>query len=87
MRKIFRFYVDCGRNGEIEGVFTADQTEVDQIMGETIFLDEVLGKHSHVEVEITDEITVISDDEDFVSKFEEIMGSGSISGINPLSYQ
>ena len=33
-----------------------------------------------------EDLTIKTDDSDFIKKFEEIMGSGTISGFNPFDY-
>lgn len=87
MKKIFQFNCDCGRSGELDGIFVADHEEVENLIGKGIYFGEVLGKHSEIYgVLEEDEIKVISDDQEFIEKFEEIMGSGTISGFNPLDF-
>lgn len=87
MKKIYKFYVDCGRMGSLESVFVADDSEIDMIMGKTIYFGEVLGKHSDINITITSDcIELLTDDKTFVDKFVEIMGDGTISGHNPVEY-
>lgn len=87
MKAIYQFYQDCGRMGELEGLFIAERDDVEAIIGNTLYFNEVLGKHSEIEV-VIDKCVVeeLTDDQDFIVKFEEIMGTGTISGINPLNY-
>ena len=81
MKAIYEFDIDYGRMGDLKGVFVADQDEVAEMLGRTVYLGEVLGKHSDVSVAITDEtLTVKTDDQDFIRKFEEIMGKNYSSG-------
>lgn len=85
MKKLFRFYWDCGRSGDIESVFVADQAEVDEIIGKYIYFGEVLGKHSEVRGTIEEnDITVLTDDQDFIEKAEKY--GISSCGPNPLEY-
>lgn len=87
MNKIYKFYVDYGRMGSLEGIFVADEKDVAKIMGKEIYFGEVLGKHSECSAEINeDTLTVLSEDPDFVEKFISIMGYGTTSGLNPLEY-
>lgn len=73
--------------GELDGLFVADQSEVDALIGKELYFGEVLGKHSEIYGTLeADEITVKSDDPAFMKKFIEVMGAGTISGFNPLEY-
>jgi hypothetical protein len=90
MYKLFKFEVSCGRMGDLEGIFTATQEEVDSIIGKRVYFGEVLGKHSDIFLSEgnlkSEHIILLSDDQEFVTKFIEILGKGTISGINPLDY-
>lgn len=82
---IFYFYWDCGRSGDVEGLFIADKDVVEKTYGEEIYFGEILGKHSEVYGTLErGDITLQTDDQDFIQKFIEIMGDGTISGYNPL---
>lgn len=86
-KAIYRLAVDYGRMGYVEGLFIAEKADVLKIAGKTVHFGEILGKHSEVSVDINDEsLTVLSEDQDFIAKFEEIMGEGTISGYNPLHF-
>lgn len=87
MKKLYEFNWDCGRMGDLNGLFIADEADVAAIVGKEIYFGEVLGKHSEISGTLDDEdLTVKSDDQDFITKFIEIMGEGTISGYNPLDY-
>ena len=87
MKKIYEFYWNCGRMGNLAGIFVADDSEIAAVIGKNVYFGEVLGKHSEIEGTLEeDKITVKSADPDFVAKFIEVMGEGTISGINPLDY-
>lgn len=85
MKKLYKFNLDCGRMGELEGIFTATDNELSKIKGKHIYFGEVLGKHSEIFVDDFDLslITPISDDQSFVNKYDEIVGS---IGFNPLDF-
>ena len=87
MKKIYKFSWDCGRAGELDGLFIANSDDVDKIIGKPVSFGEALGKHSDVTgvVEIGD-LEILSEDEEFIEKFEEIVGEGTISGFNPMDY-
>ena len=90
---LYSFYVYCGRMGDLEGVFVATQEKVDKLKGKTVYFHEVLGKHSEIEVTLSDEnLTMKSTDEDFIGKLIDLLGypaehdTISISGTNPFEY-
>lgn len=86
MKGIYEFYWDCGRQGDLSGLFIADNAEVEAVIGNTVYFGEILGKHSEVEGDVeAKDITLITDDTDFILKFETFMGTGTISGVNPVA--
>jgi len=87
MRKLYKFYWDCGRMGCLESLFVADEKDIKRIMGKEIYFGEVLGKHSEICGEIEEcDITIKSEDPEFIDKLVEIIGDTTISGHNPISY-
>ena len=87
MKKIYQFYWDCGRMGDLHGLFIADDEEVKKLFGHEIYFGEVLGKHSEIYGELKKkDLTVKTEDQDFIVQFIEIFGEGTISGFNPLDY-
>ena len=86
MKKLYSFYWDCGRMGGLQGLFIAEQSEVDKILGKEVYFGEVLGKHSEIYGEVDDEnIEVVSEDQEKVEWLENLLGS-TVSGYNPLDY-
>ena len=88
MLGIYTYYKDFGRMGELEGLFIADHEDLIKLDGKTIYFGEVLGKHSEVIVEFSydEDIDVRTQDQDFIKKFQEIMGKNFSTGNNPLDY-
>lgn len=85
-KNLYLFYVDCGRMGTLQGLFVATQEEVDNLIGEEVCFYEVLGKHSEIGGHIeADEISLISDDQEFVKKFDEAI-PGYCRGVDPRDY-
>jgi hypothetical protein len=77
---LWSFYWDCGRQGEIEGLFKATKEEVENAIGKDVYFGEILGKHSEVYGTIEEgEIELVSDNP------LEVM-SATESGYNPLEY-
>jgi hypothetical protein len=84
MKCVYKFNVDCGRQGTLSSVFVADEKEVENIIGKTVYFGEVLGKHSEVIVDITEEdIVKITDDATIVEFVDKHFGS---IGHNPFDY-
>lgn len=88
MKQLYRFNLDCGRMGELEGLFITTPEVLNKALNKTIYLYEVLGKHSEIEVTITnDTLTLLSEDQDKLEWLLNINGGfETISGINPLEY-
>ena len=86
MKKLYSFYWDCGRCGNLEGLFIAEESEVDKILGKKVYFGEVLGKHSEVSGIISElDIEVISEDQEKIEWLVSLLGT-DISGYNPLNY-
>lgn len=48
-------------------------------------MGEILGKHSEIAGNLDkDDLTILTEDQDFISKFEQFLPQGS--GYNPLNY-
>lgn len=88
MKGIYKFYWDCGRMGDLDGIFVAEKKDVAKVIGKNVYFGEVLGKHSEIEGTVEKgDIELLSDDQDFIKKFVKIMGTDStVSGYNPLDY-
>lgn len=79
---LYKFYWDVGRMGEVESFFIADPNAVKKAIGRQVYFGEILGKHSEVEGELEEaDFEAISDDQEFIAKFEKIIGE---TGYNPL---
>lgn len=83
--KLYRYYEDFGRMGELEGVFVSTEEEIDELSERPAYFGEVLGKHSDiVSYNWKDFITVLSDDQEFINKVIDC-GISNV-GLNPLTY-
>ena len=84
MKKLYKFHVDYGRQGDLEGLFIAEEKDVKQIIGKNIYFGEVLGKHSDVSETMTEEMFgEINLPTDTLEKLEKELGA-TWSGINPV---
>lgn len=81
---LYKFNFDCGRMGELNGIFIADSKDVESVIGKEVYFGEVLGKHSEIYGTIDEgEIKLITDDPEVVSLMEE---NNISTGFNPLDY-
>ena len=87
MLKLYSFYWDCGRSGSLDGLFVADESDVESAIGRDVHFGEVLGKRSDVygTLEVKD-LEVVSDDQEKIQWLIDVIGSSDISGFNPLDY-
>lgn len=84
-KNLYRFFVDCGRSGDLEGLFVATPGELEEAYGHKLYFGEVLGKHSDVTVDFQPEdVELVTDDQDFVKKLVEFVGD-PVSGFDPLA--
>ncbi len=84
MQKLYKFHWDCGRNGDLDGVFIAEPEEIEALIGKEIYFGEVLGKHSEIHGTLeADDLEVLTDDQDFINKAFEYK---LVIGFNPLDY-
>lgn len=68
-----KFYEDWGRHGSIESVFVTTIDKINEMTGKNFYFGECLGKHSEVTGKFkASNFTVLSADEDFVTKCEEV---------------
>ena len=77
---LWQFGWDCGRQGEVTGIFKATKNQVENIIGQEVYFGEILGKHSDIYGAIDKgEITLVSDNPAYVLNASE-------SGYNPFEY-
>ena len=87
MKVLAKFYWDCGRSGDIDGIFIADKSEIEAAYGKHVYLGEVLSKYSEVYGDLDQgDITIISEDPVVVEVLLNLFEDGTISGFNPLDY-
>lgn len=85
MKNLYRFSWDCGRMGDVNGLFIAEQSEVAAAIGREVYFGEILGKHSEVCGTLDkSDLAVVTDDQDFIEKLEKYIGDSF--GHNPLEH-
>ena len=86
MKKLYEFYWDCGRNGDVEGMFIADSEIVESLLGEEVRFGEILGKHSDIYGTLgKEDLKEIDVSQQTIEDMERVIGS-TVSGYNPLNY-
>lgn len=87
MENLYSFHWDCGRSGDLDGLFIEEEWKVKGIIGEEIYFGEVLGKHSEIYGTIEEgEIVKIDIPESVVVELKKAFKRKTISGFNPLDY-
>lgn len=85
MKTLYKFHFDCGRYETLEGIFVAEDSEMEELVksGRTVNFGEALGKHSEVYGPIEDgDYTEITKDQNFIQKMIDL---DIIMGLNPVS--
>ena len=84
MKKLYAFHWDCGRMGELDGLFVATDEVIEIIVGKVVNFGEVLGKHSDVYGTLKDsDLRVSSEDPAVIAWFEREFKYGF--GHQPIS--
>ncbi|WP_306353687.1 hypothetical protein [Flavobacterium sp. '19STA2R22 D10 B1'] len=85
-KAIYKLSIDCGRSGDLEGVFIATKKQVDKLISSKIevYFGEVLGKHSEIYGAINKkDVKLLTEDLTAVNIVEIYKLT---SGINPFNY-
>lgn len=87
MIAVYKFHVDCGRSGDLEGIFVERKDYVEALIssGIEVYFGEVLGKHSEIYGSLDHkDFTMLSDDPQVVKIFVD---NKMYSGFNPFHYR
>lgn len=77
MLRLYKFYKNFGRMGSLEGLFVASEKDIKNLLGKGLDFGEALGKHSEICFSFDrSQIKVVSDDQDFINKFNAILPDG-----------
>jgi len=83
---LVKFFWDCGRMGDLDGIFITTKEALEKSYGKEAYFGEVLGKHSEVSGTIDeDDFEIVETTQKFIEELQELLGS-NISGFNPLEY-
>ena len=85
---LYKFYWNCGRAGDVEGLFISTQSKIYAALGSNVYFGEILGKHSEIYGTLdAGDITVKSDDDNVISVLRNVFGGkDTLVGYNPLEY-
>lgn len=88
IKKLWKYGLDCGRMGDIEGLFIATDQDIEYSSGCVAHFGEALGKHSQIWDDnfTKDSLELISDDQEKIAWLETVFKNRTISGYNPLNY-
>lgn len=85
-RYLWKFGWDCGRMGEVEGLFVASDKEIQNAIGKDVYFGEILGKHSEIYGVLDDEdLAKVNLDSVSTERVAKLLGD-TWSGYNPLDY-
>lgn len=85
-RYLWKFHWDCGRSGDVRGLFVASEKEIEEAVGKRVWFGEILGKHSEVYGTLErNDVKKIEVDSDSIENLIPHLGK-SWSGYNPLGY-
>jgi hypothetical protein len=81
-----KFHWDCGRQGDLEGLFFSTESEIKGLVGKEIYFGEVLGKHSEIFGDIEEgDIRILNVDEATCKLLQTELGT-TVSGYSPFDY-
>ena len=84
--KLYKFFWDCGRQGEVTGLFVADPERVNKHIGKEVYFGEILGKHSEVYGVLEEgDLEVLNVPDDVVKTLFDAIGDETIAGYNPIT--
>ena len=83
--KIYKFVLDCYREGWVVGIFDADERDIEANIGKHIYFGSILGKYSEVYCDLSwDNLETLTDDQGFITnaQYYKLIPVG----YNPLDY-
>lgn len=86
MEALYKLHVDYGRSGCLSGLFIAEKENMDKLVEDKtiIYFGDVLGKHSDIHGELTNEdFTMVTDD---VNVIKLVRDYKLENGPNPFHY-
>lgn len=70
---IYKFIYSIGRMGTLSGLFVADKRVIKALIGKNIYFGEILGKHSEIDIDLSDDdIVFVSDKPEIVKLFQDL---------------
>lgn len=83
---LYKFYLDCGRMGDVEGAFVFNTELLKSFDGLHVYFGEILGKHSEIyfNLSLEEHCSLESEDPETIAEF--IKANGQSTGYSPLDY-
>lgn len=87
MKAVFKLHYDCGRMGELTGLFVAEKEQIKWLIDSNleVYFGEVLGKHSEIYGPLEEgDISIVTEEK---SAIDLILDHDLSNGFNPLDYR
>jgi len=84
--KLWSFNLDCGRMGELESLFVANESDIESAIGKTVYFGEVLGKYSEIFFKLEKDMLKEVGGAILAIGLFVVFKSHNICGKNPLDY-
>ena len=81
-KALFRLVESFGRMGTYEALFVDELEMYEKYKDKKVYLGEALGKHSEIDVELSN-LEIVSQDQEFINKIEKVVGF-TLAGENLL---
>lgn len=86
MKKLYNFNFEHYRAGWLEGLFFAEEEDLNKVVGKDIYFGEIFGKHSEVVQNFErEDFKIIALSQETLSELNSYFGD-TISGYNPIDY-
>lgn len=86
--KLWKYSEDFGRMGSLSSVFFATDEQITELRKHSIYLSDVLGKHSEVNVEFTDEnFQEIKISQTALKELHDVLGDFVSGDFYPFDYE
>lgn len=83
---LWKFRWDCGRQGNVDGLFIATEDEIKNSFGKEVYFGEILGKHSEIYGTLDAcDLEKVNVEPEVIEKLIPYLGY-NWSGYNPLNY-
>jgi hypothetical protein len=83
---LWKYNLDCGALGLIEGLFVATEKEIEKSLGKTIYFGQILGEESDIFIEFFEaHLERVNVSQTTIAEMTQILGD-TWCGYNPMDY-